>query len=237
MGISTVAHRPGFEVPTVSAEGRTYNTVKRPTGIPVIGLIGGIGSGKSFVARHWAHQAPVVIVDGDAAGHEVLDDPTVQDELRRQFGDEVFHSDGRVNRRAMARRVFGADEEHQQARRMLEAVVHPRIRSLMASRVAAARQTPGLKAVIIDAALLLEAGWHDLCDALVFVDVPLPDRLLRVQSRGWTESDLRAREASQLPLDVKRRDADYVLDNSSQAADTLPPLDRLLSDIFEQPSA
>ena len=209
----------------------THRLKPVPSGIPVLGLIGGIGSGKSHVARHWAVTAPAGLVDGDVAGHEVLKNRDVEAEIRHQFGDMVFDDSGHVNRRAMARRVFGPEEQHRQARRMLEAIVHPRIRDLLAERIGTAQTIPGNKAVLVDAALLVEAGWKTLCDALIYIDVPWPERLQRVQSRGWSEADLRAREASQLPLDVKRKEADYVLDNSSIA--TLPSLDSLLSQLFE----
>lgn len=74
---------------------------------------------------------------------------------------------------------------------------------------------PDTEVVMLDAAVMLEAGWNDLCQAIVFIDVPFADRLARVQQqRGWTEDELRRRESSQLSLEEKRHRATVVIDNS-----------------------
>ena len=126
--------------------------------------------------------------------------------------------------------MFGPDEEHRQARHDLQQIVHPVIRRDLQEQVAAARKDAGVELVLLDAAVLLEAGWNDICHAVVFVDTPLELRQARVAGRGWTPADLECREASQLPLMEKRAAADHVIDNSG-------PLDeagRQLLDIFEQ---
>jgi dephospho-CoA kinase len=214
---------------------------------PVIGIIGGVGSGKSSLARRVVElrqeQTPVankstevrkiVILDGDAAGHRVLAEPAVQRQLEDRFGNGVIHQDGTINRRAVAQLVFGTDPVHQQARADLESIVHPRIHHHLEVELAAARSDPATEAVLLDAAVLLEAGWRPLCDAVVFVDTPLEQRLERVsRTRGWTGEQLASRESSQLSLERKRTEADYVVDNSRGLDQAASQLEHVLQQVI-----
>ena len=179
--------------------------------VPVIGLAGGIGAGKSAVASVLA-RAGCVISDSDRDAAEVLADPSVVETLRGWWGDEVVAPDGGVDRSVIAGRIFGDDG----ARRRLEALVHPKIHRLREARFAAA--PPDVVALVIDAPLLFEAGLAESCDAVFFVDAPWSSRLARVvEHRGWNESELRRREAAQLPIEEKRRRATLVIDNDSDA--------------------
>ena len=154
--------------------------------IPVIGVVGGIGSGKSSVARAVAALANVHVVDADHLGHDVLLDEGVKVALRRQFGDGIFDAAGAVNRSSLARCVFGDGESHRTARHALEQIVHPEIARRIATEIARA-EAAGHEAVLLDAAVLLEAGWRRLCDAVIFIDAPEDLRLKRVQQRsGWS---------------------------------------------------
>src|SRR5579864_6299800 len=103
---------------------RVKNAVRR---VPVIGLVGGIGSGKSHLARQLREKHPIEIIEGDSAGHQVLKEPSVKESLKSIFGDAVFTPAGEVDRRRISRLVFGADAGHQSARAKLEQIVHPRI--------------------------------------------------------------------------------------------------------------
>ncbi|RPI87648.1 MAG: dephospho-CoA kinase [Planctomycetaceae bacterium] len=182
--------------------------------IPVIGLIGGIGSGKSHLARQLALRRRVVVVNADQIGHEILMQLQVRSEIRREFGDTVFAADGEVDRRRLGARVFGP--ESSESRKKLDAIMHPRIAAVMEQEIAQARKTPGVELVVVDAALLLEAGWRTQCDLVVFVNCAFEERLSRVAStRGWSADELRRREASQWPLERKRAEADAEVDNSS----------------------
>jgi len=200
-----------------------------PAGPPVIGVIGGIGSGKSFIAREYARRWPVAIIDGDVAGHRVLEEPAVIEQLHEAFGNEVITAEGRVDRQRVSQRVFGPARAEVEARDTLEKIVHPRIQQLLSEQIAEARRQPGLQAILLDAAVLLETGWRSLCGVIVFIECPWEERLERVrQSRGWTAADLAAREASQLPLDQKRKEADCVIVNSQQHPAELPSLEQIL---------
>lgn len=194
----------------------TPHAAKRICPVPVIGAVGGVGSGKSTLVRWVTERHPVAQIDADQLGHQVLTYPHIQQALAEAFGPEVLHSDGtavQVDRRALAQRVFGDDASQRAARGMLERIVHPEIRKLMEERLSAIDPT-GTTGVLLDAAILLEAGWADVCDGIVFVETLESDRRSRVQQqRRWTPEELAAREASQWPLERKRAAASCMITN------------------------
>jgi len=203
-----------------------------PRRAPVIGLVGGIGSGKSHLARKLLEKHPIEIVEGDSAGHLVLEDLPVQEELRKIFGSSIFTPEGKVDRPKLGRLVFGTTPEQQAARSNLEKIVHPRITEILKGQLERARSRAGIEAVILDAALIVEAGWRHFCDAVVFVDTPYEERLARVsRQRGWDRDELDAREASQLPLEQKRKEAQYVVDNSGDGPSAQSQLEEIYSRI------
>lgn len=188
--------------------------------IPVIGVVGGIGSGKSAVAREVSALANVHLVDADRLGHDALLDEGVKVALRRQFGDGIFDATGEVQRSSLARCVFGDSESHRTARHALEQIVHPEIERRIAGEIARA-EAAGQAAVLLDAAVLIEAGWRRLCDAVIFIDAPEDLRLKRVQQRsGWSLEELHRREASQLSLPEKRRQCDAVISNATDVSES-----------------
>lgn len=172
----------------------------------VIGLAGGVGSGKSTVARAFA-ELGCVVSDSDQQARAALDRPEVRAALAEWWGGGVLDDEGRVDRAAVARIVFEDPEQ----RTRLEDLIHPLIRETREGLVASAGRAP---AVIVDAPLLFEAGLDAECDAVVFVDAPYPERLARVRaSRGWDERELDRRESAQWPVDRKRAASDHVIDN------------------------
>lgn len=179
----------------------------------VIGFVGGIGSGKSALAKWVGNKLGGIVIDADEAGHRALDRPEVQERIREEFGPDVFDEGGRVIRSRMAAQVFGEGEPERAARRLLEQIVHPVIGRDLEHQIREAGRTSGL--ILLDAAVMLEAGWQGVCDAVVYVDVPPEMRQQRVQAtRGWSANELKQRETSQWPLDEKRRAADVIVDNS-----------------------
>ena len=176
---------------------------------PVIGLIGAIGAGKSTVATLMGSLGGSV-VDADKIGHEVLDEPAVRDQLTERWGTSILRDDGTVNRRAVGAIVFADPAE----RKVLESVVFPRIHEREGEQFALADADPAARFIVLDAAVLVEAGRDEVCKKLVFVDAPREERLKRLIARsGWTADELTRREAAQLPLAEKRRLADATLDN------------------------
>jgi dephospho-CoA kinase len=182
----------------------------RTNGVLVIGLIGGIGAGKSEVARALGDEG-FVVIDSDKEAKAALDRPEVRAQLVSWWGPEVLNDEGRVNRSAVAHIVFSSPEE----RARLEHLVHPLVKSSRAQLVQRAAQE-GRAGVVIDAPLLLEAGSDAECDAVIFVDAPEPVRLDRVmRSRGWNAAELSRREKAQIPLEEKRRRADDTIVNDA----------------------
>lgn len=184
---------------------------------PIIGLTGGIGSGKSTVAKAFEDAGAGVVVSDDLnsaqlAHHEVIA------ELTDWWGDDILHPDGGLDRKKIAAIVFKNPDE----RKRLEDFLHPRIAQTSDRMVAKFQADPNIRAIIMDSPLLLEAGLDAKCDAVVFVDATDEIRLSRVtNTRGWTESQWRRREKSQFALDKKRAKADHVLANNSSNLDEL----------------
>ena len=191
---------------------------------PVVGLVGAIGAGKSAAATALARRGGAVI-DADRLGHAVLDLPAVKASLVERWGERVLKSDGSVDRRVVAGIVFADPAE----RLALESLVFPPITALARERIAAARADPAARFVVLDAPTLLEAGWGELADRLVYVDAPRAERLRRVASRVWTDADLAAREAAQWPAGRKRAACDAVLMNDGTTDELEGRVDHLLA--------
>ncbi len=182
-------------------------------GKPIIGIAGGIGSGKSTVARAFADLGCLVI-DSDALTTTAYQDPKVQTQLRQWWGDSIILPNGQINRPEIARYIF-TDESQ---RKNLEQLLHPIVEALRRQIMAQAASNAQIKAYVWDTPLLFESGLNTQCDAIVFVDAPRPLRLARVaQNRGWTNAQLAQRENLQWPLDKKREISDYVIDNTADA--------------------
>lgn len=178
----------------------------------IIGLVGGVASGKSAVAAALARRGAVVF-DADKIGHLVLDEPEVRDELVARWGEEILDADGRIARPAVAARVFGDSPDAISDRDFLEQTLHPRIRQRIESAINQLPDEP-LPAVVIDAPLLIESAWNDVCDVIAFVDAPREQRLARALTRGWTPEEFTRRELSQMPIEEKRRWASHVISNA-----------------------
>lgn len=194
----------------------------------VIGIAGGIGSGKSTVAWMLADLG-CVVVDSDAEARRALLRPEVIAELVGWWGCGVLDGAGAVDRRAVARIVFA--DAGQRAR--LEGLIHPLIAQSRARQIEEARKA-GRAGAVIDAPLLYEAGLEAECDAVIFVDCPFEERLARVRaSRGWDERELRQREKAQLPLEEKRRRADYQVVNTGNLQALRPQVAQIFTSITE----
>jgi dephospho-CoA kinase len=176
----------------------------------VIGVLGGIASGKSAVAALLAGPEGVVI-DADELAHEALAREEVAVWARRRLGAASV-AGGRVVRSELAARVFAEPE----LRRELEALVHPHVRSRIRARLADARAR-GVPRAVLDVPLLLENeaehGFVAACDVLVFVEADARVRRERAIARSWPPGELERREAAQLPLESKRARADYLVLN------------------------
>jgi len=197
----------------------------------LIGILGGVASGKSLVARQLTRLG-AGLLDADLAGHEVLRLPQIEDAVRRRWGDGVFGPDGSVDRSRLARLVFADPPDGPRERRYLERLTHPEIARLL-SRQAEALTASGSRAVVLDAPLLLETGWDRLCEKLVFVHASRRARLSRALARGWSKEDFAAREEAQESLDSKRELADVVVDNSGSPEQTQAQIEHFWQSLFD----
>ena len=138
---------------------------------PVIGVTGGVASGKSFVARQLA-ECGAAAIDVDRLGHEVLRLPEIEGQVRKCWGDEIFSTGGQIDRRRLAERVFAQTAEGREELRYLESLTHPRILGFLGESVERLLLRGDVSAVVIDAPLLVEAGWNEFCDRMIFVSAP-----------------------------------------------------------------
>jgi dephospho-CoA kinase len=198
---------------------------------PVIGLLGGIGSGKSFVAQIFA-QLGCAVISSDDLARQAYDDPAVRQCLLDWWGPAVLRPDGSVDRRAIADRIF-ADSANPTDRRRLESLLHPIVEHRRQQLMHKLVGNTAVRAFVWDTPLLVESGLHRQCDALVFVDAPLPLRQNRVASRrGWGPQELARREKMQSPLDNKRAISQYTVVNAADAGFAREQVEDVLSRIL-----
>lgn len=175
---------------------------------PILGIVGGIGSGKSFVAGLFARHGAQVI-DADQLGHQALMDPDIKKRIKAIWGEAVFNTEGEVDRKKLAAIVFSQPTE----KARLEAIVFPFIGEGIVSAIKRYQADPAVKLFILDAAILLETGWKEHCNAVIYIEASEAVRLKRVAGRGWDSDELHRREASQWPLEKKRAACQHIIPN------------------------
>jgi dephospho-CoA kinase len=196
---------------------------------PVVGLIGGIGSGKSTVAAAFVRRGAKVIV-GDALGHEALRQPEIRARLVERWGPGVLTATGEVDRRKVAGIVFAKTPQARDELRVLESWLFPWIERRIREEIAAAQTDAATCLIVLDAAVMLEAGWDRVCDRLVYVHAPREVRLKRLATgRGWSPKEVEERESVQRSLTEKATRADDAVDNSGSSGEVQRQVDDLLS--------
>ncbi|MGM0557793.1 MAG: dephospho-CoA kinase [Myxococcota bacterium] len=189
----------------------------------VVGLTGGIASGKSTVAGMFEDRG-VPVIDADLIAREIVEpgEPALE-EIADVFGDDVLQEDDSLDREALGSIVFG-DE---QARARLNAITHPRVAQRMAERARELGEE-GHRWIIYDAALIVENGIHEWLDALIVVSVDRATQVERLMRRdAIAREDAIARIDSQLPLEDKVAVADYIIDNNGTLEDTIAQVERV----------
>ena len=182
----------------------------------IIGLTGGIASGKSAVAMELVSLGTAVL-DADQAAHQIINLPAVQQALQKRWGPGVLKPSGEIDRTVVAQRVFSGQQKNSPELQFLEETLHPRIRAQFEAQIAKLAAA-GTAVAVVDAPLLLEAGWRNLCDSVVFVDCPREKRLERAKLRNWSADQFAAREAAQMPIEEKKQEATYTLVNDGSRA-------------------
>jgi dephospho-CoA kinase len=190
----------------------------------LVGLTGGIGSGKSTVSRLLAEHGAVVL-DADAFAREAVGTGTEGlDRVVQRFGSDVLGPDGELDRSKLAAIVF-VDEG---ARRDLESIVHPFVRQAIADGIT--ENASSDRVVVLVNPLLIEMGTHRDCDVVIVVSAEPDTQVARSVASGMDEADVRARMAAQLPLDERARHADVVLDNEG----TIDELARRVEELWPE---
>ncbi len=197
---------------------------------PIIGLTGGIGAGKSTVAAEFGREG-CLVVDSDRLNRAVLQRPEVLAKLKEWWGADVLDQAGGPNHGRIAEIVF-CDPG---ARRRLEELTHPLIAEVRQAMILAVEDDQAVKAVILDSPLLLESNLDRLCHAIVFVEASQAQRLRRISStRDWTAAQLQERERWQKPLEVKRAQADFIIDNDGSPDRLRPQVEVILEEIVSR---
>jgi dephospho-CoA kinase len=203
--------------------------------IPVVGIVGGVSAGKSSLVRNVVG-LQLCVIDADRIGHELLQTNDIRIKLSDAFGTDILDNEGLVVRQRLADKVFGDSDEQTINRNRLNEILHPVIRSEILCLIKQAPQDAD--AIILDAALLLEAGWADECDAVIFVDTPVDLRQQRAAAnRGWSPEEFQRREASQWSLLKKRQHAQFVVDNAGSAKSAAAQMKLVLQKIIERHGA
>lgn len=196
----------------------------------VVGIMGGIASGKSLVAQRMK-QLGAVVIDADQIGHEVLLEPQVEQAVAKKWGPAVIDRSGHVDRAALAKIVFSPPPTGPRELEYLEQLTHPRIKKHLQSQLSALASEDPDRVVVLDAPVLLKAGWDKFCEKVVYVKASRALRLKRAMERGWSEEDFNAREAAQESLDKKLACADLVIDNSASPEETYSQVDQWMQSI------
>lgn len=189
----------------------------------VIGLMGGIGTGKSTVS-HLLAEKGAVIIDADKLGHEAYQPHSpIWHEVVAAFGKEILQENQEINRRKLGEIIFSNPESQQR----LNSIMHPRMKDMMRERIGALRQD-GVKVVVLEAALLVEANWIDLADQVWVTVAPESVVLKRVNSqRGLSPEQIQARIHAQLPSEERAKYAQVVLDTDCELDEVQQKIDTL----------
>ena len=194
---------------------------------PIIGILGGIGSGKSTVAACFA-ELGCVVIDADAIAHEILDEADISAKLIDRWGTEVLDSKGVVKRDKVAEHVFDSEEELD----FLNAIVHPRVLERVETMIDTYQSDSDISGIVLDMPLLMEVGWEKKCYFLIFVNCSEEKRWERIAKNPKIDIEqLKKRENFQISLDKKKEKAHYVVSNNSDKSDMAEQIAQIFSSI------
>ncbi|MBW8034573.1 MAG: dephospho-CoA kinase [Planctomycetes bacterium] len=195
---------------------------------PIIGILGGIGSGKSSVAAAFARLG-CGLVDADAIVHELLQEADTIKQLREAFGDGIMRGDGVVDREKLALAVFDDVDRV----KTINEIIHPAVLGRCEELITGYNACEDISAIVLDMPLLLEVGWDKRCNILVFVACDAEKRQLRGEVRSSNAKNyLKKREKFQISLDKKENIAHYIVDNNSDESAIADQVERIFSIII-----
>jgi dephospho-CoA kinase len=196
----------------------------------VIGIAGGIATGKTEVAKVFAERG-AVIISGDELGKDVVEEsPVVLAELVRAFSTEILDQNGALDRRKLAQLSF----KDSASRKKLNGIIHPHLLAKLRERLTQLRKQGKQQLVVVDAALIPDWGIKDWLDYLVVVDSSYENQLQRLRERNLSEQEAKDRIASQLPSRQKRESADYLIENDGTLEELRKEAQRLYLHICDR---
>ncbi len=197
----------------------------------VIAVTGGIGSGQSSVCE-FLKQHGCKVIDVDKKAKQIIaKDKTLQKELRKAFGDRIFYSNRQLNRQMLANIAFRDEQKTQ----LLNKLVHPRMVAEIVEEMEEARFSQRYPLIVIDAALIFEISIEQMFDVIVVVHADLQRRVERVKSRdNLSEADILARVNRQIPLEEKRKWADFEIDNNGTLEELHTQTKKVLEKLVDQ---
>ena len=191
---------------------------------PIIGILGGVGSGKSTVAAEFA-KLGCTVIDADKIAHDLLEKKSAKEKIVGFFGETILDSAGKIDHRKLADVVF-ADADKLSS---LNEIIHPLVLRRAEELIRQYNRQNEVKAIVLDMPLLVEVSWARRCDKLIFVDCKRQLRVDRAKKMGvFEENQLKIRENFQISLDNKAKLTDNIIDNNSDFS----ALARQVTDIF-----
>jgi dephospho-CoA kinase len=190
---------------------------------PIIGILGGIASGKSTVAKAFA-QLGCQVIDADAIAHELLDNAPIKEKIVAFFGREILDSTAKIDHKKLADIVFSDPEKLS----FLNGVLHPAVLDRAEAMIELFSRQDQTKAIVLDMPLLVEVGWAERCDRLIYVDCSQKTKDKRAKKAGLDKNQLKIRENFQISLDNKADLSDNTIENNSDFS----ALVRQVADIF-----
>jgi len=177
---------------------------------PIIGILGGIGSGKSTAAAEFA-KLGCKVIDADKIAHELLEEPSVKEKVVGLFSRSILNPEGKIVREKLAEVVF-TDADKLSS---INEIIHPIVLQRAEKLIKKYNSQKQVKAIILDMPLLVEVGWDKRCNKLIFVNCDQKLRLNRAKKLGFDKNQVKIRENFQISLDNKANLADNTIENNS----------------------
>jgi dephospho-CoA kinase len=199
---------------------------------PIIGILGGIYSGKSTVAGDF-EKLGCKVIDADKIAHELLETTPIKEEVINYFGPSILNSEGGIDHKALSEIAFSDQNKIDQ----LNNIIHPEVLSRIERLIGQYHESSNIKAIVLDIPLLLEVDWGKKCDKLIFVSCDRSERLKRAKKNGLLdENQLKVREKFQISLDKKASIADNTINNNSDFSALAKQVSEIFSYIMDKQS-
>jgi dephospho-CoA kinase len=203
--------------------------VNRKVRKKIIGILGGIGCGKSMVAAGFG-KLGCGVIDADKIAHEIVEKPKIKKELLKLFGNDIINANGKIDRRKVAEIAFKSPAKVAQLNR----ITHPPVLVQIEQLIEEYNRQFCIKAIVLDVPLLAEIDWTKRCDKLIFVECGREKRFGRSQKNGLLDEDkIKIREKFQISLDRKKKIADYIVDNNVNLTDVERQIAEIFTNIME----